>query len=231
MYAFEGSKSEAFCCRLVAVTVELEALERLMQERRSERQFLPTALPAGVVERLLLAAISAPSASNRQPYRFMVVQRPETIARMVETVETVLRTGERAEVFRERAELADYGKHFVAFGRAPVVFVVFYRENGLFLSVRENLSSAAAAIMQLLLAVHALGLGACWMTGPCVAEKELLELLHAPPGLRLAALVPVGYCANRAEVPQKRKLSQLMIPEPLNLVGAGAISDWRTSER
>lgn len=217
------------------MTVELDVLERLMQERRSVRQFLPKALPSGTIERLLSAAISAPSASNRQPYRFMVVQRPETIRRMVAVVETVLRTGERTEVFRERAELADYGKHFVRFGQAPVVFVVFYRENGFFdsirsgtsevdagASVRENLSSAAAAIMQLLLAVHALGLGACWMTGPCVAEKELLELLHAPPGLRLAALVPVGYCATRAEAPRKRKLVQLLISEPTNLDGLGS---------
>lgn len=210
------------------MTADLEVLERLMQERRSERQFLPEALAPSVIERLLAAACSAPSASNRQPYRFMVVKRRDTIARMVHAVETsLLQQGEYADALLRRTELRDYGANFVGFGQAPVVIVTFFRENG-FLSqaasdcskadesaqVREALSSASAAIMQLLLAAHAMGLGACWMTGPCLAERELLTLLNAPPGLRIAAIVPIGNCAVRSAPPRKRTVAQLQLPEP-----------------
>jgi nitroreductase len=235
-----------FCCRLGAVTEELEILERLMQNRRSIRQFLRKKVPSAWIERLLIAASSAPSASNRQPYRFMVVERPETIAQMVSAVEASLRSSEGAAVFRERVELHDYGKHFSAFGSAPLVVVVFFRENGFqshretssvgnsstgtsktdvdpLTAVRENLSSAAAAIQQLLLAAHAMGLGACWMTGPCLAEKELMALLKAPPGLRLAAIVPIGYPVTLVEAPRKRKLSQLVIAEPQPIDALGRV--------
>jgi nitroreductase len=218
------------------VTEELEVLERLMQNRRSIRQFLREKVPSAWIERLLIAASSAPSASNRQPYRFMVVERPETIAQMVSAVEAALRSSEGASVFRERVELHEYGKHFSAFGSAPLVVVVFFRENGFqshqetsktdvdpLTAVRENLSSAAAAIQQLLLAAHAMGLGACWMTGPCLAEKELMALLKAPPGLRLAAIVPIGYPVTSVEAPRRRKLSQLVIAEPQPIDALGRV--------
>jgi nitroreductase len=223
----ELSKVRPICCRLAAVTAELEVLERLMDERRSERQFLPDEIPQSVIARLLHAACSAPSASNRQPYRFMVVQRRKTIARMVHAVEISLQHGEHATLFQSHTELSDYGKHFLVFGQAPVVFIAFFRAGGFIcqgtdgdstvdevIRVRETLSSAAAATMQLLLAVHAMGLGACWMTGPCLAEKALLDLLKVPPGLRIAAVIPVGYSATRSLPPKKRNVAQLQLLEP-----------------
>ena len=52
------------------------------------------------------------------------------------------------------------------------------------------------------------------MTGPCFAEQELMSLLKAPPGLRIAALVPVGHRAARSTAPKKRRAAQLRLAEP-----------------
>jgi nitroreductase len=208
------------------VTAKFDFLERLMQERRSERQFRSDEVAPDVIDRLLDVAACAPSASNRQPYRFMVVTRRETLDRMVAVVEAALKQQERPDLVRLDADLANYGKNFLVFGQAPVVVVVFFRAGLLgqlstrqpldeIVQVREALSSAAAAIMQLLLAAHAMGLGACWMTGPCLAERELLAVLKAPPGLRIAALVPMGYCAAQATAPHKRRAAQMRLPEPM----------------
>lgn len=235
-----------FCCRLGAVTSDLELLERLMQERRSERQFSPDEVAPAVIDRLLAAAALAPSASNRQPYRFMAVTRRQTIDRMVRVVQQVLERREQLDHSPIRDELKGYSRNFLVFGQAPVVVVVFFRANDFLRKVavpaceddevgqaREALSSAAAAIMQLLLVAHATGLGACWMTGPCMAERELLALLEAPPGLRIAALVPMGYCIARSAAPQRRQTKQLRLTEPMVVDAAegGAGGDSETAQR
>jgi nitroreductase len=74
---------------------------------------------------------------------------------------------------------------------------------------RDTTASVAAALTQLLLAAHALGLGACWMTGPLVAAAELRALLAVPDGWELAALVPLGYPAEQPAPPRRRALGRL----------------------
>jgi nitroreductase len=219
------------------VTADLEVLERLMQQRRSERQFLADALPAAIVEPLLELAASAPSASNRQPYRYMVVSRRETIAALAAIVQDALPRGEAtapnqpaldgSTLERLGQDFPDYAKNFVAFSTAPLLVVVFFRAENVLrqtlaqgavddavTQLREALSSAAAFIMQFLLAAHAAGLGACWMTGPCIAEARLLEALAVPSGWRLAAFIPVGHCATRSLVPRRRGPQRLRLAEP-----------------
>lgn len=207
-----------------------------MSERRSERHIGQADVDDAAVRRVLRAAATAPSAGNRQQYRFMVVRRRETLGRMVEAVEQAVARELSRHASRLGGDVRDYASNFVHFGGAPVVVCVLYRGAGAggagvagaspsehgreldpMIGVRETLSSAAAATMQLLLAAHALGLAACWMTGPCLAESELLELLRAPHGWRLAALVPIGRSDVPPPRPKRRSLEQLMIPEPVLL--------------
>ncbi len=82
----------------------------------------------------------------------------------------------------------------------------------------DALCSVAAALTQLLLAAHALGLGACWMTGPLVAEERLACALQVPDGWRISALVPVGYPAEAPEPPPRRPVSALLQPARLRRV-------------
>ncbi|HMA92017.1 MAG TPA: nitroreductase family protein, partial [Polyangiaceae bacterium] len=127
----------------------------------------------------------------------------------------------------DTSELASYTKNFLAFGHAPCVVAVVFRATNVLRcavspqaaldelsSVREGLCSASAFIMQLLLAAHAEGLGACWMTGPCIAEQELLALLEIPQGWRLAGLVPLGHVQSRSVAPRRRRVDQLRLQEP-----------------
>jgi nitroreductase len=68
----------------------------------------------------------------------------------------------------------------------------------------------AAAIENLLLCAHALGLGACWMTGPLVAAEALAAILEVPRGWTLSALVPVGRPAERPATPPRRPRDALV---------------------
>jgi nitroreductase len=208
------------------VTVDPDSLQRLMGERRSVRHFGTFPIDDAQVRRLLEAACAAPSASNRQPYRFMIVRRKATMDRMAAAV---IEAAERRFANREDTLGGDskaYFRNFLHFQDAPVVIVVLFRAVSLASltasednadpveALRDPLSSAAAAIMQLLLAAHAMGLGACWMTGPCLAEGAILELLRVPDGWRLAALLPIGLPGEPMPVPPRRSIEQLTLAEP-----------------
>jgi nitroreductase len=111
-----------------------------------------------------------------------------------------------------------YLDHFLHFTSAPLVVAPIWRAGPELLAPaappragEDALASGAAAVENLLLAAHALGLGACWMTGPLVAERALCPLLSVPEGWRLAALVPVGKPAEEpSPAPPRRDPDRLV---------------------
>lgn len=202
-----------------------EPLLTLLRERRSIRRFTARQPDDGQLAKLLEAARWAPSASNRQPYRLLVVRDAERIEAMRQTVTdatAALQASARAD--RQEAVSA-YLKHFDFFGGAPIVLAPIVRLGPDLLAAAtgnatsqnasiprtllDNVSSVAAALTNLLLAAHALGLGACWMTGPLVAERELCALLGVPRGWSLAALVPLGYPAEVPAAPPRKPVEAL----------------------
>lgn len=129
-----------------------------------------------LVNRLLGAAVEAPSAGNLQSWHFYVVRSGAVRAALAE---------------------AALGQSFVA--DAPVVIVVCadperaaarYRERGRRLYTFQD---TAAATENLLLAATALGLGACWVGA--FDEEAAHQALGAPPHLVPVAIIPIGYPA------------------------------------
>jgi nitroreductase len=197
-------------------------LEELLRTRRSVRRFKPELPDEALVERVIELATLAPSASNKQPWRWIVVQRRETIAAMAAAVRGATATIaahvplESADAFRA------YGDYFTRFESAPLVVVPIHRGH----TVLSNLVDAALpgtlreqigvmerdsgligtslALMNLLLAAHAEGLGASAMTGPLIAARELKALLGVPESWGIVALVPLGH-ADESPRPTERK--------------------------
>ncbi|WP_437603823.1 nitroreductase family protein [Sorangium sp. So ce590] len=197
-------------------------LEELLRSRRSVRRFLPEPPPDGVIERLIELAVTAPSASNKQPWRFVVVKRPEAIAAMASAVrEAVATVAEHVPPDSQGAFVA-YGDYFTRFEGAPVVIAPIYRGHtvlsglvapSLPAALRETiaamerdsgLTGASLALMSLLLAAHDAGLGASAMTGPLLAAGRLKEILGVPASWGIVALVAVGYAAGEP-APTDRK--------------------------
>ena len=147
---------------------------QVVEARRSVREFDAAAeVSPEIVERILRAAVRAPSAGNRQPWHFYVVRDPE------------LRHG--------LAEAAG-GQEFIV--QAPVAIVVCadaeqsaarYRERG-----RELycLQDTAAAAEHVLLAAVALGLGSCWVGA--FNERRAAAVLDLPAHHRPVAILPIG---------------------------------------
>jgi nitroreductase len=214
----------------------LETLMGILQARRSVRRFRPEPLPTALLEQLVRAAACAPSAGNRQQWRLRAVTSYPLLTSMAAAVRTATARLVAAARPERAAELARYVEPFALFEHAPCVFVAEHRPGFDLLgatapqgldpdasrarAMLDSTSSVAAAVMQLLLAAHAAGLGACWMTGPLVAARELGELVGLPEGWELAALVPVGWPAESPPPPARRPLARLwsVVAEPEDAV-------------
>lgn len=170
---------------------------QVLESRYSVRHFDPVAdVPPEAVERLLAAAIQAPSAGNRQPWHFYVV---------------------RDLAAREGLAAAAHGQAFVA--QAPLAIVVCadaeqsasrYRQRG-----RELycLQDTAAATMHILLAAVALGLGSCWVGA--FDERQAAHVLNLPQRHRPVAILPVGKPAR----PGTRSTSRQPLGQVVSFVG------------
>lgn len=197
-------------------------IEELFRTRRSVRRFKPEPLPEALVTRLIEGAITAPSASNKQPWKFLVVQNRELIARMAEAVRAATRLVAQHIPSDSQPAFERYGDYFTRFEQAPLVLVPIFRPLTLLsnltsaelpaparasieqLEVDSGLIGTSLALGHLLLLAHELGLGASGMTGPLVARAELKALLEVPDSWDIVALVPLGY-PDETPTPTERK--------------------------
>jgi len=146
--------------------------------RRSVRQFTDADVTDAQVERVLRAAMAAPSAGNGQPWRFVVVRDAETLAK-----------------------LAASTPYAGPIGRAPVGIVVLAEVTAEKFAGLWPLDCSAAT-ENLMLAAHARGLGTCWLGVYPEAEREaaVAEIVGVPDNMRVMCMVAVGVPDGHAPV-------------------------------
>ena len=188
-----------------------QELHDLMLTRRSVRRFRADAPPVDLIESILASAVTAPSASNKQPWRFLLLRNRGKIdalaARVREAVDRIATAVDPAFEASFRA----YGDYFTRFENAPLVIVALFRSLTLLSNLTDQriagddaqrirtmerdsgLIGTSMAMENLLLAAHAAGLGASGMTGPLVAVDAIREIANVPPSWEVAALIPIGY--------------------------------------
>ncbi len=145
---------------------------KVVRTRRSVREYQPKAIPQEVLDRVLDAARIAPSGSNRQPTRLILVREEEGKAKL--------------------AELC-HGQKFIA--SAPVVVVAcggdIKYNRGEWMGRYSMIVDVVIAVDHLTLAARAEGLGTCWIgsfDGPALKEH-----LGLPEDVEVVALTPLGY--------------------------------------
>jgi len=175
-----------------------------IKERRSIRKFKTDAIPRELIEKVLAAAVQAPSALNKQPWRFVVLEG----AKKDELAEAVLRKIEKVKWVNKKIESAASTAR--AMKQAPVIVLVFNAESkakGLvrfFSSVLDvlHIQSIGGAIQTMLLAAQQLGLGTLWIGHVFFAMKETCRLVGR--NQELVAAVAIGY-ADETPEPRPRK--------------------------
>ncbi len=191
--------------------------------RRSVRRFEKQSIDQEKLWQYLEAANFAPTAGNRQPWVFYVIERKK-IDELKDVLESSLTEKEDfgSQEFKERLEnmsvpevegdkVKGMQQFFRNLGDAPVAVLVTVEESGDNWRDFINTQDAAAAIQNLILAAWNDGIGSCWMCGPLYKQEKIKEYLGLPEKQKLIAFVPLGYPKNLPLVPPKKSVRRKTI--------------------
>lgn len=196
------------------------ALHALMRTRRSIRNFRGDAVTRDVLERLLVTAAAAPSAHNRQPWRFLVIEDASTKEALAGAMGRRLTEDRRRDGDAEDAIARDVVRSFARLTGAPVLILVCLtlehadvypdaaRSAAEFLMAVQGTAMAA---QNLLLAAHAEGLGACWMCAPLFCADLVRDTLALPVHWQPQGLIAMGVAADRGRDRPRRPPAQFAV--------------------
>ena len=149
----------------------------LMLSRRSIRRYENKDIPEEVLKQILEAGRQAPSAANRQPIRFVIVNDDDMLKNLCDTLVS----------------------RFVKAAPAAIVGCADVKS---LLTGKWAIVDATIAMQNMVIAAWTLGVGSCWI-GACKEEK-VKELLKIPDKWKVVALVTLGYPAEQPK-PRKKK--------------------------
>ncbi len=162
-----------------------------IKNRKSIRAFEKEPVTEQQIEQLIDAAKCAPSAGNIQPWEFVVVKDHH---------------------IKQQLSVAALNQSFIH--EAPIVIVACanearssqgYGNRGANLYCIQD---TAAAIQNILLAAHAMGLGACWVGA--FREESVRKVLETPSHVRPVAIIPVGYPAEEPAPRRRRSTNEIV---------------------
>jgi len=159
-----------------------------IRNRRSTRAFLPEQVNGAHLTEIIDAGLYAPSANNKQPWHFTVIQRKDIIDRLSDAFKEIARKSDNEYIRR----FSDNEK-FHVFYNAPTVVLVSGDENN------DNASvDCAIAVENMLIAAESLEIGCCWVglisyLLNSEEGKELVKELEIPEGFKQIHSFCLGY--------------------------------------
>ena len=186
----------------------------LLRTRQSIRWYGPEPIAADVLDRILVSASRAPSAHNRQPWRYLVLTNSSGKAALALTMGSRLADDRRRDGDPDAAIRDDVDRSYRRIVGAAVVIVVALtvkpmdRYPDAARSRAEYLmavQSTAMATQNLLLAAHAEGLGACWMCAPLFCQPDVRSVLGLTEDWEPQGLITLGHPAAEPR-PAKSRL-------------------------
>ena len=199
-------------------SIRLKAFHDMLRTRRTVRDFSSDPVPFELIESAIRTAANAPSGANRQPWHFVAVSNPEVKRKIRDAAEAEEREfyGHRApEEWLEALQPlgTDWHKPFLEI--APWLIVVFREDYGLVDSGEKEknyyvMESVGIACGFLLAALHAAGLAT--LTHTPSPMGFLAQILNRPKNEKPYLLIPVGYPAEGAKVPniEKKPLAKVL---------------------
>jgi len=206
----------------------VEAAVKIIQDRRSVRQYTDEPVLEEHLEMILEAARQAPSGENAQPWRFIIVKDPATRKQLGAiagggsgrrfTAEFVThKMQERFSSLEDEAkkkaifEKLTSGRVSAFLADAPVSIAVCGKKD-----VWDMPYDTSAAMENMLLMVTALGLGACWVIAPCIDirdEERVKDLLGVPEGVKVVSIIAIGHTTRFPRPRPRIALNELVYAE------------------
>jgi F420 biosynthesis protein FbiB-like protein len=181
-------------------------------QRRSIRRYRTEAIPRELIEAVLEAAIWSPSAHNRQPWRFAVIETQAQKEQLAQAMGARLRRDLQADGMSSELIEADAGRSYSRITNAPVLIALCLSmvDMDVYTDEKRNLNeylmavqSVAMAGQNILLAAQDVGLSACWMCAPLFCPDVVKTALNLPDDWQPQALLTMGYPAETREKTRK----------------------------
>lgn len=165
------------------------SIMKVMWDRRSIRRYKKDSIPEDVLLRVLEAARIAPSGSNRQPWKFIIV---------------------KDNTLKEKLARASAKQFFMA--EAPVIIVGCGFPDNSYPHMGRYMKSwpvdVTIALEHLILQAQEEGLGTCWIGA--FEEEEVKSILNIPEDVRVLALTPLGYPAETPKFRGRKSLEEII---------------------
>ena len=193
--------------------INVEERHSFLRTRRSIRRFKAEPVPETIIKEILHTATFAPSAHNRQPWRFAVITDPSTKINLSDAmaVEFQRDLGKDKLAANEIEKRVNKSRERIT--NAPVVVIMCVdmtemdhypdevRRKAEYIIATQSVSNAG---MQMLLAAHAEGLGGVWVCSPVFAQEIVQKALNLPKSWEPQAMFLLGYPLE-APAPKGRK--------------------------
>ena len=187
-------------------------LQKFLRTRRSIRRFKTDPVPKSLIEHILETATFAPSAHDKQPWRFVVVTTPEAKTKLSKAVtekfnSDMIRAGAPEIEIRDRI-----ARTVRRTNEAPAIVILCrdmtrvnfqpdeMAQNAEIIMARQ---SVAVAGLQLLLAAHAEGLGGTWICWPLFAPAEIRSALDLSTDWEPQGMIFLGYPDEQPNAPER----------------------------
>jgi coenzyme F420-0:L-glutamate ligase / coenzyme F420-1:gamma-L-glutamate ligase len=201
------------------VITDNTSLLELIQARRSIRRYSSQPIPRDWIDQMLNAAIWAPSAHNRQPWRFVVIEQADTKVQLATSMGARLQHDLSADHVPQAIIDKDVSRSYDRITSAPIIIVVCMTvaDMDVYSDDKRNhyesvmaIQSSAMAGQNLLLMAQELGLGACWMCAPLFCPDVVQSALDLPEDWQAQGMITLGFPAQTREKTRKPLESSIL---------------------
>jgi coenzyme F420-0:L-glutamate ligase / coenzyme F420-1:gamma-L-glutamate ligase len=191
-----------------------------LRTRRSIRRFKTDPVPDSVIQNILATATFAPSAHNRQPWRFVVIMAQSVKEDLAEAMAIDFERDLNHDGLPVEKILAQIKRSKERISSAPVAILLcldmsemdtYPDEKRNTAEYRMATQSVATAGLQLLLAAHAEGLGGVWACWPLFAPETIQKTLKLNDSWEPQAIFLLGYPKDIPEVRERKSLDMIFI--------------------
>jgi len=195
-------------------------LHNFLRTRRSVRRFKSDPIPDSVIKDILTTATFAPSAHNRQPWRFCVVKDEPVKIKLADAMAVEFKNDLEQDGLPPEKIKAQIKRSKERMTSAPVLIVINLdmSEMDVYLDKKRKqaefrmaMQSVANAGMQLLLAAHAEGLGGVWICSPLFVQETVQKVLNLPQSWEPQGMFYLGYPDVVPDVRERKSLDEISI--------------------
>ncbi len=195
-------------------------LHQFLRSRRSIRRFKPDPVPDSVIKNILTTATFAPSAHNRQPWRFCVVTDVSVKQKLADAMAIEFERDLENDQLPQTEIQKRTKRSRERMTAAPVLVIlcldmsemdVYPDKKRKQAEFRMAMQSVANAGMQLMLAAHAEGLGSVWVCSPLFVQETIQSVLNLPKTWEPQAMFFVGYPDVIPDVRERKTLDEISI--------------------